>query len=133
MKLIPRKFLFLITFLFCSAKAHSQCPKSYAWICGRLSGYFVKVVFQNQDEINADRICSGLRRETQIDSFQVLIIRDSCIIFNSKNIGKIFDRNLKNFIKKVELGDKVLFFNIWGTDYDGTKVYLNPLEYILIE
>ncbi|HEY4876753.1 MAG TPA: hypothetical protein VIH86_14335 [Puia sp.] len=123
----------VLVVLLLSTKANSQCPKSDAWIGGRLSGDFTKIVFQNQDHINADRFCSGINRETSIDSFYVMIIRDTTIIFKFKNIGQMFKNDLKNVIKTVEVYDKILFYDIWGTDYDGTKIFLNPLEYRLTE
>jgi hypothetical protein len=113
--------------------AKTQCPKSDASVGGRLSGEFVMIVFQNQDHINADRFCSGFRKETSIDSFQVMVIRGTQIIFKFKNIGQRFKNDFKNAIKMAEVNDKVLFYDIIGTDFDGTKVYLNPIEYRLIE
>ncbi|WP_153800782.1 hypothetical protein [Foetidibacter luteolus] len=133
MLLKSKHLLFFTIFFAFSFKGKSQCPKSDAWVGGRLSGDFVKVVFQNQNHINADRFCSGIKRETRIDSFQVMIIRDTTLIFKCKNISQAFNADFKNFIKSVELNDKILFYSIWGTDYDGAKVYLNPLEYRIME
>ena len=125
--------LFFGAILFLSCTANSQCPKSEAWVGGRLSGDFHILVFQNQDRLNADRFCSGIRRETIIDSFNILIIRDTSIVFRSKNIGPVFNSNFMAFTKKLVPNDKVVFYSIWGTDYDATKVYLDPLEYRLSE
>lgn len=125
--------LLIIAFLALPFKGKAQCPKSDAWVGGRLSGDFVKIVFQNQDQINADRFCSGVKRETRIDSFQVLIMRDTTIIFKIKNVSQRFNGDFKNFIKSVEVKDKIIFYDIWGTDYDGAKIYLDPLEYRIIE
>jgi hypothetical protein len=133
MILIFRNILCFISILFFSLKAYSQCPKSEAWVGGRVSGYFTKIVFQNQDSINADRFCSGVRKETQIDSFSIIIIRDTSIIFRLKNIGSKFENSLKSVIKEAKVNDKVLFFDIWGTDYDKNRVHLDPLEYHLTE
>jgi hypothetical protein len=133
MPLKSRFILYIFTFILLSIKAKSQCPKSEAWVGGRLSGEFVKIVFQNQEHIGADRFCSGIRRETSIDSFQVMIIRDTAIIFKFKNIGQSFNSDFKIAIKAVEVNDKILFYDIKGTDYDRSKVYLNPLEYRLTE
>jgi hypothetical protein len=116
-----------------SLNTNAQCPKSRAWVGGRLSGAFVKIVLQNQDRINADRFCEGIRRTTQVDSFSIIIIRDSTIIFRSQNIGNLFDNNFKKQIEKIQINDKMLLFNIWGTDYDGKKVFLDPLEFWVTE
>lgn len=133
MFLKSKHLLFFTVFFAVSFNGKSQCPKSDAWVGGRLSGDFVKAVFQNQDHINADRFCSGIKRETRIDSFQVVVIRDTTLIFKSKNISQVFNADFKNFIKSVQPNDKILFYSIRGTDYDGANVYLNPLEYRIVE
>jgi hypothetical protein len=78
----------------------------------------------------------GLRRLTQshwesipIDSFSLLIIRDTSILFQHRNHGNFFDAQLTEALKVLEPNDRVLIFNIYGRDYGDKLVQLPPLEY----
>lgn len=124
-----RPLILLLILFFSFRQSRAQCPKSEAWVGGRLSGEFNRTVFINQDRINADRFCNGERKETKIEGFSIIVIRNDTIILSFKNSGYLFQRDLKSFLNKIKINDRVLIYDIRGTDYDGSKIQLNPLEY----
>ena len=64
-----------------------------------------------------------------VDSFTLIILRDTFTLHLYRNVGNYFEPSLKLLLKDLQTNDKVLIFNIYGRDYGNKKVYLSPLEY----
>jgi hypothetical protein len=64
-----------------------------------------------------------------VDSFALVVIRDTTVILNHHNIGNHFDSHLISELQKLNINDRVLIFSIYAHDYTKTKIYLAPLEF----
>jgi hypothetical protein len=64
-----------------------------------------------------------------VDSFDIIILRDTSQILFFRNKGNKFEETLRTQLKSLMINDRVLIFDIYTKDYPGISVYLNPLEY----
>ncbi|MFT3911658.1 MAG: hypothetical protein QM737_19705 [Ferruginibacter sp.] len=130
-----------VIFLQIADKAKCQCPDFEAYVGTRSSGSYYRPLFILQDSINvfinyhnlSEKKGSLKYRIINIDSFSILVLRNDSVIFRSKNKGYIFESGLKNIVSKALVGDRVIIYDINAMDYDGTKIQLNPLEYLVDE
>jgi len=65
-----------------------------------------------------------------VDSFNVLVMRDTSIIISRKNKGAAFAKELKQLFDDLKVGDKVLAYDIYAT-MTKQKILINPLEYLI--
>jgi len=79
---------------------------------------------------------SGQRRITQhhwepivIDSFTLIVIRDTVVLVQYKNHGDFFEANLRKAMTALKTNDLVLIFNIYGRDVGDKLVQPPPLQY----
>ena len=129
----PINVICLAAFLLLSVAGKAQCPGNEASVGGIKSGEFEKTVFQSQTQMDAGSHCGIFDTTTIVDSFQVLVIRNTVILYKGKNTGGVFSSSLKDVMQTITTNDKILFFDICGTGPDGKNVFLNPLEYRITE
>jgi hypothetical protein len=67
----------------------------------------------------------------RVDSFSVMILRDTAIIFRFRNVGMLFQKELKSAFQSLIPQDRVLFYRIYATDPYLRNRLLDPLEYVI--
>ena len=105
-------------------------PKYVAQVGGIGSGKMTRGQFLAQEGVG------GRRRMTQdhwepivIESFSLIIIRDTVILVQYKNHGNFFEANLRKAMTALKPRDLVLIFNIYARDYGDKIVQPPPLQY----
>ena len=66
-----------------------------------------------------------------IDSFCVVIIRNTEIVTQINNKGQIFTPSTKAQMSKVAANDRVIIYAIYGRDYGDKKVFVPPAELVI--
>ncbi|MES2332631.1 MAG: GldM family protein [Bacteroidota bacterium] len=108
--------------------------RSLAWalVGGKQGGNFNKRVLEVQKGIGAMQQVSPSQAEhIKVDSFSVLIIRNDRSIYNFRNKGAYFERNVHDMLEKLQIDDKVLFSDIYATDLNKKIILLSPLEFLV--
>ena len=107
-------------------------PKYAAMVGQRESGKIVRGEFLAQQGVGGMRLIRGNHWESiPIDSFSIIIIRDTIVVMQFKNIGQTFSDFSKAQLKQLMVNDRVLIFNIHGRDYGDKPVFLRPLELVI--
>ena len=105
-------------------------PKYVAQVGGKGSGNMIKGEFLVQQGVGGLRKLSATHWEPiQVDSFQILVLRDTSVVLRYSNKGNLFEAKLKILLKKLMVSDRILIYDIYATDVGSIKVYLSPLEY----
>lgn len=66
-----------------------------------------------------------------VDSFCIVIIRDTLAIARIKNKGQFFTSDAKAQMSKLAVKDRVLIYDIYGRDFGGKTVFIRPIELII--
>jgi hypothetical protein len=107
-------------------------PKYAAMVGGKESGQIRRAEFLAQQGVAGMRYSAGNHWERiPIDSFSIIIIRDSVVIAQIKNKGQTFISNTKDQISKLFVNDRILIYNIYGRDYGDKVVFVRPIEFII--
>ncbi len=105
-------------------------PKFIAQVNGTGSGLMKRGQFLAQQGVGAQRKITSYHSEPiPVDSFTLLIQRDTSILFLFRNKGNMFAEDLKTKMKSIQRNDRVLIFNIYAHNVDGNVLFLSPLEY----
>jgi hypothetical protein len=128
-----RRLIILNVILLLSYWASAQYrPKYVAFVGGQKSGEVVTGSFKAQQGVGAEFFVAGNHWESlQVDSFRMTAFRNNELLFTHQNIGNKFDSTLQLRIKNLKVSDKVLVYDIWATTAEQSKVFLQPLEYLL--
>jgi GldM C-terminal domain len=73
----------------------------------------------------------GLCMNFIVDSFSVVIMKNSVVQFSAHNKGNAFSEDIKAAFSKMEPGSIVLLSDIWITNYYKEAIKLDPLEYLI--
>jgi hypothetical protein len=107
-------------------------PKYAAMVGGNASGQIRRDEFLAQQGVGGMRYIAGNHWEhIPIDSFFIIIIRDTAVIAQIKNKGQIFTPNAKAQLSKLLVNDRVLIYNMYGRDYGDKVVSVRPIEFII--
>ena len=105
-------------------------PKYVALVGGIGSGYIKRGQFLAEQGVMGMRKISAHHWEPiPVDSFTLMILRDTSTLHLYRNVGNHFEPSLKLLLKGLKINDNILIFNIHARDYGNKKVYLSPLEY----
>ncbi|MDB5209789.1 MAG: hypothetical protein JWQ30_616 [Sediminibacterium sp.] len=74
------------------------------------------------------RVSLSHAERINVDSFSVLITRNDNSIYNFRNKGAYFEKSVHDMLERLQLGDKVLFFDIYATGLNKKIILLSPLE-----
>jgi hypothetical protein len=122
----------LFAFLVQNHSFGQTSPKYAAMVGGKESGQIKRGEFLAQQGVGGMRFIAGNHWERiPIDSFSIVVLRDTSIILQLKNIGQVFTDNSKNELKKLMASDRVLIYNIHGRDYGNKSVSIRPVELII--
>ena len=89
--------------------------------------------FIAQQGVEGMRFISGNHWESlPIDSFTLMIQRDTVILYKQKVNDQYFNENLKEELKIIQTGDRILIFNIYGYGIDKKTVFIRPIEFIIM-
>jgi hypothetical protein len=66
-----------------------------------------------------------------IDSFTIILVRNTITILHKKIVGQLFSENLKAELRSVTTNDKIIIYNIFGRDYGDKIVSIRPLEFTI--
>lgn len=89
-----------------------------------------KKVFTAQEGVTAYiRINTSHWEPTILNSFSIIVLRDSSVVFQHKNDGKRFNSRVKAAFQELQSNDTVLIFNIQTQLPDGKTMILDPLEF----
>jgi hypothetical protein len=107
-------------------------PKYAAMVGPKESGQMIRGEFLAQQGVIGLRFIKGNHWEPiPIDSFSIVVIRDTAIVMQLKNIGQTFTDYSKAQLKKVMVYDRILIYNIHGRDYGDKPVFLRPVELVI--
>ena len=99
---------------------------------GKESGQIRRGEFLAQQGVGGMRYIAGNHWENiPIDSFSIVIIRDTVVIAQVKNKGQIFASDTRAQLNKMTANDRVLIYDVFGRDYDGKTVFVRPVELII--
>jgi hypothetical protein len=115
---------------FCAIAVFGQSfPKYAANVGGRESGQITKGAFLAQQGVGGTRFIADHHWESiPIDSFSIVVLRDTLTILHRRIKGQLFSDDLKTTLKALTTNDKILIYNIYGRDYGDKVVYMRPLE-----
>lgn len=129
MKLLYTLLFLLALQLFADAQSR---PRFTASVGGQEGGNMSRGSFLVQQGVGGLwHVADDHWERLQIDSFSLLVQRDTTILFNRKNKGNLFEPQLTERMKMILAGDRVLVYNIYGRDVDGKVVLIRPLEFII--
>ncbi len=107
-------------------------PKYIAFVGGQKSGEIVAGSFKAQQGVGGEFFVAGNHWESLlVDSFRMITFRNNRMLFTHQNIGNKFDSTLRLSIKSLDVGDRILVYDIWATTAQHSKIFLQPLEYLL--
>lgn len=107
-------------------------PKYAAMVGGKESGPIKRGEFIAQQGVRGIRFFKGNHWEPIIvDSFSLMILRDTTVILQIKNRGQIFTENVKTELKKLMANDRVIIYSIYSRDYGNKLVFIRPVEFII--
>lgn len=107
-------------------------PKCAAMVGGKESGKIRRGEFLAQQGVGGMRYIAGNHWERiPIDSFSIVIIRDTVVIAQIKNKGQIFTSEAKAQMDKIAVNDRVLIYDIYGRAYGDKTVFVRPIELII--
>jgi hypothetical protein len=69
----------------------------------------------------------------EVSKFLIIIIRNGEVVFSRKNIGAIFSPEVKNGLKDIQSGDKLIFVDANYKGPGGHSGNLKPAEFIIID
>ncbi|MGQ0739204.1 MAG: hypothetical protein ACT4OJ_09115, partial [Bacteroidota bacterium] len=128
-----KKFFFCLFILFLQFNLSGQSfPKYAATVGGKESGLIKRGEFLAQTDIGGIRWIGGNHWERiPIDSFSIIIIRDSVTILNQKIKGQIFTGDLRQKFTELRINDRVIFYGIYASNYNNQQVFIRPVELII--
>lgn len=107
-------------------------PRAVATVGGLYSGKIIKGAFVAQQGVGGYfKINAQHWEPLEIYSFKLAIFRDSSLIFQGHNIGKLFSERIKAILPTLQTNDEVLLYNIYAVDGSKKEVFLSPLQYII--
>jgi hypothetical protein len=131
-KHLKTSILFLLTLGLFELSSAQMNPTYVAYVGANWSGPVHKNAFLAQSGVGASNKMNEQHWEhLSVDSFKLIVMRDSSIILNYRNIGNIFEIKLKEGLKTIQVGDRILIYDIWTKLHKGKEVLLQPLEYII--
>jgi len=134
------RIAFCLLFILVSTASYAQKEKTppfrikehRAWIGGQLSDTISKSDIAVQSGVGAEfRVTEDHWERMTVLNFKLCIYRDSVFLSPLKNHSNIFNSEIKNALKELRSGDKVLVFDIYASGPDGKERLLNPLQYII--
>ena len=132
MSLTAKKSLFIFLFTVSFNQSFGQIinPTHVAYIGGIENGPVKRGFFLAQQGVGAMRkITMEHWEHITVDSFSVIIKRDTSVIYQYRNKGNLFEKDLQAIFKNLRNNDTVLIFDINATDLDRKHIYISPLEY----
>jgi hypothetical protein len=108
-----------------------QAPDPEPEVGGLSKGIIKKGFLMAQQGVSASILITsyGHKENIQIDSFTVVIFRNTNIVFNNNNIGAIFEHLTKTAFESLQAGDKITITNIKATTITSTTLSLRPIEF----
>ena len=107
-------------------------PKYTAIVGGQEGGSIARGAFLAQQGVGGMRFLAGNHWEPiRIDSFSIVVQRDTAIVFKNKVIGQIFDTKLKERMKEIIKGDRIIICNIYGHGPENIPIFIRPIEFII--
>lgn len=132
MQIFKSILLLIIAFKMHNYSFAQALPKYAAMVGSKESGYIKRGEFLAQQGIGGMRFIGGNHWERiPIDSFSIVVIRDTAIVIQLSNIGQTFTDYSKAQLKKLMVDDRVLIYNIHGRDYGEKPVFIRPVELII--
>ena len=128
------QIFFILVALFKVNPVNSQTirPTVLAAVGGKSSDSVSKNQISLQEGVSGHwKVTEDHWEKMIIDSFSLMILRDTMIIFKHRNFGNRFDQKIKTALGNLAKGDRVLLFNIYGNDPNRNKIFLSPLEYVI--
>jgi|GEM_PF-4407988 len=131
--LVLKKFFFCLLVLFLQFNLFGQSfPKYAATFGGKESGLIKRGEFLAQNGIGGMRWIGGNHWERiPIDSFSIIIIRDSVTLVNKKIKGQVFTEDLRQIPTGLTSNDRVIFYGIYAKNYNNQQVLIRPIELII--
>jgi hypothetical protein len=123
----------LIVFTLSHSITFGQYRLKYvANVGGQFNGVVKLKAFQVQQGVGAERYLGGNHWEPiSVDSFRISVLRGDSVVMSTSNKGRDFTQQVRAVLASLSIGDRVLIFDIWASDFDKRKVYLSPLEYVM--
>lgn len=107
-------------------------PRFTALVCGQEGGSIARGAFLAQQGVGGMRFIANNHWEPiQIDSFLIVVQSDTVIVLKSKVIGQMFDANLRERMKVVRKGDRIIICNIYGHGPENIPIFIRPIEFII--
>ena len=104
-------------------------PECYAKVGNIKSRTVQKKIFCAQEGIIAFiKISLSHWEPIVVNSFSVLILRDSSVVFQYKNTGNKFESSLRSAFQNLQSNDSILIYSIDTRLADKKTIFLNPLE-----
>jgi hypothetical protein len=125
----------LLTFLLAVSVGNvfaQSIPKFGAEVGVKEGGTIAKGEFLAQQGVRGLRHISNSHWESiPIDSFNIVALRDTVMIFCKKINGQLFTDDLRSELKSLKSKDKIIIYDIFGKDYGEKVVSIRPLEFRL--
>lgn len=99
---------------------------------GKKGGQITRNEFLAQQGVGGMRyIAEGHWEPIPIDSFCILIVRDTTVIARIKNKGQIFTSEAKAHFSKLAVNDRILIYDVYGRDYGDKTVAAVSIELVI--
>ena len=127
------KIISIIAFLIVGKYSFAQMnPNAIATVGGQYSGKIIKGAFIAQAGVGGYyKVNAQHWKPLEINSFKLAVFRDSSLIFQGQNIGKVFSDNIRAIFPTLHTNDEVLIYNIYAIDAMKKEIFLSPLQYII--
>jgi hypothetical protein len=107
-------------------------PKYAAMIGGKESGQIKRGELLAQQGVGGMRYIAGNNWERiPVDSFCIVVMRDTVVLAQIKNKGQNFTSDTKAQLSNLAVNDRVLIYYIYGRDYGDKTVFIRPIELII--
>jgi hypothetical protein len=94
-------------------------------------GKVKKLFFLSYDVLTASYPGFDFGGDVFVQSFKVIVIRDSSAIFVKENIGNHFSKDFIDFSKLLQTSDLIIFSQIKIKRGDGKEKVLGPMEFTI--
>lgn len=107
-------------------------PLPVVIVNGKEGGNISAITFKAQLGIQAELLGFDFQSKYTITKFSIIIIRNNKVLFNGTNLSHLFSEDVKNVLKSIQAGDKVIFSDVWIHSKSTDKINIRPAEFLII-
>jgi hypothetical protein len=131
---LPCKIFSVSLLLTVVLNTYGQSSARYSALIGvREGGSIKKGELLAQQGVRGMRLIADNHWESiPVDSFSIIVLRDSVTILSKRNTGAFFTESLKSDLKNLTTNDKIIIYRISARDYGDKQVSIRPLEFTVL-